>query len=288
MSVFACLLSLCALPVSLDLLNSMSLISGPLHDFCLSKFDASTHSSLNSALFCGKSPTSDDERRLFLESGLFHLLVVSGAHLSFLERLLQKFKCEALSRPILFGFALMSGWQPPVVRSFLEAALRPQIATCDGSIRLVLNSWLWCLALHPQWVLSPSLHLSMAARLSLIPAENKELRLALLVLAALSPLMLGWGIVSPFLALISVVLAPPSLALWLCLGVTEFFYPAGFSGLNRLNDAWNRLLLETGTLAPVVPRWRSSASIWASLYLLALILILHTRQVRRRQNAEPG
>lgn len=281
MSVFAVFLSAWALPESLSLLKHFAALSLSIHDFCLLKLSNSEHAALNSALFCGKTPESAALKKLYLESGLFHLLVVSGSHLSFLESGLRRLLGAKLARwlapPVLFAFALMSHWQPPVVRALLEALSR--LGRREPA-RHVLDSWLWCLALHPAWILSPSLLLSVTARFALTAKLQNEASRALLIFVLLLPLLAGWSVSNPWLALIGVVLAPPSLMLWCLIGVVELFVPSGFGWLTQMNRVWEALLAETGTLTPPVIKMTSHAPLWGPFYVVLIFIVLQMCRVR--------
>lgn len=286
MSIFAAFLASWALPESLSLLKNFAALSLSIHDFCLLKLSNSEHAALNSALFCGKTPESLAMKRLYIESGLFHLLVVSGSHLSFLEKVLQRLLGARLSKwlvpPVLFAFALMSNWQPPVVRAFFESMSR--LGRREPA-RHVFDSWLWCLALHPSWILSSSLLLSVTARLALVPKLQNEAQRALLIFALLLPLLAGWSVSNPWLALIGVVLAPPSLALWFLIGAVELVVPSGWGWLTEMNRVWEALLAEAGTLAPPVIKLTSHARLWGPFYVMLIFLSLHAWSVRAKRRA---
>jgi hypothetical protein len=284
MATFALLLSSHALPDSLNLLKLLAGFALSMHEFCLIKLSSSAHYDLNAALFCGRSPTSSELKRLYIESGLFHLLVVSGSHLTFLEMGLRKLLGARLAKivvpPLLLAFAFMSNWQPPVVRAFFEWAIRARASSAE---RRVLESWLWCLALQPQWILSSSLHLSVAARIALVPEVKNEVVRALMILLFLAPLLAGWTVSSPWLAVISLLLAPASLTLWFAIGVTELFYPPGWSVLTEMNRLWDLLLLQVGNLVPSVQKLSLGTRLWAPLYVGALLLVVHLWRIRERR-----
>ncbi|MFN7730125.1 MAG: ComEC/Rec2 family competence protein [Bdellovibrio sp.] len=290
MSTFALLLSSHALPDSLNLLKLLAGFAQSMHEICLIKLSSSAHYDVNAALFCGKSPTSHELRLLYIESGLFHLLVVSGSHLTFLEMALRKILGARLAKvlipPVLLVFAFMSNWQPPVVRAFFEWAMRPALRSRQSrqsTERRVLESWLWCLALQPQWILSSSLHLSVAARIALVPKVKNEVIRALVILIFLAPLLAGWTVSSPWLAVISLLLAPASLTLWFAIGVTELFYPAGWSVLTEMNRVWDLILLQVGTLVPSVQKLSLGTRLWSPLYVAALLIMAHLWRVRQQR-----
>ena len=130
------------------------------------------HESFIKAILCGIPIEKDSTwKKILIGSGLYHLVVVSGAHLIFVESLIFN-KIHFLKFPILFFFVLFTGLQPPLVRSFIFRLL----PLSHFAHLNVLVSHLLTLLLFPQWTVSLSLHLSTAASLGLavlIPQLSK-------------------------------------------------------------------------------------------------------------------
>ncbi len=152
---------------------------------------ASEHRELYSALICASTELSGAHRQLWVDVGLIHLLVVSGAHLHFLERWLE-FLPVRVRIGILGGYCWLTGFGAPVVRAWARRVLG-LIARSTGfsllqlefltvatlvllypswlSSRSFLMCWLCALALalprlFPRW---PNLSLSLACYLMLLP-----------------------------------------------------------------------------------------------------------------------
>jgi hypothetical protein len=110
--------------------------------------------------------TEGEARRLFLDTGLIHIMVVSGAHLIFLERLAFFFPQRA--RLILLGFyCWCTGFGAPVVKAFVrrcvERKLKPlgwSSVQCEAAA--VLLSLLSC----PHWLTSRSFLMSWMCALA--------------------------------------------------------------------------------------------------------------------------
>jgi len=123
-------------------------------------------------LFCGSNDIDGETKNLFLRTGLYHLLVVSGAHLILLERLLDRLLRERqrLKLAVFFLFALTCQLNPPILRALFGQGFRllskRQSLFLNDETRLLLAG-LWCLILFPQWLGSLSLLLSWAASLAL-------------------------------------------------------------------------------------------------------------------------
>lgn len=160
-------------------------------EYCQTWMPQTKHFGLYSALVCGQSVTDGSHRQLFIDTGLIHLLVVSGAHLHFMEGWLKWM--PARGRLWLLGFyCWLSGFGAPVVRAWLRRLCELLCRRFGGSplqielVTLVLivavsPGWLWsrsflmcwlcalaiCLPpLFPRW---PNLSLSLACYLLLFP-----------------------------------------------------------------------------------------------------------------------
>lgn len=241
---------------------------------------------MNAALVCGEALSRRDERDLLVRAGLYHLIVVSGTHLVLLDRLLQIALPRRLRflNPLFLGFfCLMSSWQAPVVRAWLQSCVRRK---SESETAAALNAWLLCLALHPQWIHSLSLHLSAAAGLALIPRRRTRTGASLQVLAFLFPLLAGWAPLHPSVSIIAVFLAPPSLCLWAFAALTEVVNHPGWSVWNHLWIEWERVLFEVAAWQG--PAWKMSLQNrqWGSFWVLLLWLGVHFFQIRERRPSE--
>jgi hypothetical protein len=199
-------------------LEKAKLAAKPTHDLCLRFFENSHERPVHQALVCGKSlshlnPYESTLKTTSIAVGIYHVLVVSGAHLTFLEKTLGRLKTPRwIIRLILFLFAMMAHWDPPVVRALFESLIRSH--SQRGWLNIFL-SYLFSLALHPQWIHSGSLHLSIAARSALELPVAGSLKQAFLASLFLWPLIHAWSPMQFTLILLSVLTAEVSLAIWL-------------------------------------------------------------------------
>lgn len=127
----------------------------------------SVHFELYSGLVCGTNLPASVDKQAFLDSGLIHLMVVSGAHLLFLEALLAKFS-PAVRLPILMFYCWLTGFGPPVVKAFTHRV-----------VELVLNSKHWrpaqveavavtlIILVCPAWIVSRSFQMSWMCSLAM-------------------------------------------------------------------------------------------------------------------------
>ena len=139
------------------------------------------HRELARGFICGASLQNSKEQWLFQQSGLIHLIVVSGGHLQILTSVL--LECSPLwlrrrSRAfhwilglILFAYCLMTGFQAPVVRalfsrlfSFLSTRWR---WNWDASKSQIAAAAL-VLTLFPEWIHSLSFYLSWLASIGFL------------------------------------------------------------------------------------------------------------------------
>jgi predicted membrane metal-binding protein len=177
----------------------------------------SEFSSLYMATVCGVNPPPSKIIWDFRNSGLYHLIVVSGAHLIFCSLILDKllwFRAGALKTSLkfifLFAYSLFSGLNPPVVRALVGLVL------FSGSERLKLNwsptvgtlfSGFVCLALFPAWWGSLSFMMSWSAAFALSTASGPFLKCVVVYIIMLIP-MSSLGLNSPLTIVSNWLLAP--------------------------------------------------------------------------------
>lgn len=274
------ILSWLSFPTSLDLLDFVANVSVPLHKVCQENWEATRHFATSSALMCGAGIEFEDWREPLVGAGIYHLVLFSGFHMGFLERLFRRHFGHG-SAWITVGlgfFALMSGWPGRVVRAFVRSGLRSR----DSNTRTVLlRSWLFCIALHPQWIHSLSLHLSAAAGLAFMAGSKSYFRASMKVFFVTAPLFAGWAPLHPWIPLAGILLTPIALVLWLTEAVVELFVPRGFDFLNRLDDGFRQGIFALDRLHPSWMPFKSGSNEWGWLYILALFFLLHLRDVAR-------
>ena len=277
------MLSYYAIPSSFYLLQILNEISRPLHDSCLQAFQGTAHFSINAALFCGEKIQDPEQRQLLVGAGLYHLVVVAGIHLNLLEKIARRLLPRPFQILIPFGlgfYALVCAWDPPVVRAWIQSLLRRPPTSRWSTL---FSSWFFCLALHPQWIHSLSLHLSVLAGLAFLSPHSTRLGQNLRVLLFHFPLLIGWTSLHPLIAVIGYFLTPFSLALWFTAGAFEYFWPRDFVFLNHLLDLWEVLLREANSLHPPFQKINLATSQWAWFFVALVFISLHSWNLLRAQ-----
>jgi predicted membrane metal-binding protein len=147
-------------------------LTAPLHTACVDHFQNRGYNEIYLGLICGESALSPRETALFKETGLYHLLVVSGSHFIFLGQILNGI-CKKRTKTkfaIFVFFAAVCQFNPPVMRalvSLILSALSKKYRLFWRPEQVALYSGLGCLVLFPEWLLSLSLLLSWLASLAL-------------------------------------------------------------------------------------------------------------------------
>jgi len=145
--------------------NSMEELSLQLQSWCSSRFEnqPTKIKEMNQALACGISMSNKSEwKALLLQTGLYHVVVVSGSHLVLLELALARLP-SSIFVVLAFILTLLTGIQPPLVRGLIQ---RLFLKHQQGPFQIACSYWL-CLAFFPAWLSSMSLALSTAASMGL-------------------------------------------------------------------------------------------------------------------------
>lgn len=150
--------------MTLEMLNYV-VQHGP--SVCLYSLPHGRHVELYAALVCGIPISASQEKQLFLDSGLIHILVVSGAHLLFLESLL--YWLPLRWRIAALGFyCWLTGFGAPVLKAFLrrivECWLRPK---GFSGLQMEAGAVLATLCFCPAWIFSRSLQMSWMCALAM-------------------------------------------------------------------------------------------------------------------------
>ena len=219
-----------------------------LHSICIQMVSDTTSGDIKAALICGhydRSPQFSD----FWFVGLAHLLVISGAHICYIESSIRKL-CLQLRCPqgfisllFLSLFALITNGSPPVMRalsSWFCRNLSLKYSLNWPSPFICLASGTICLCLKPEWWLSQSLILSWLATLFLsLPTRSFWLPLCLLY-TALIPFTWTWGYTPhPMSIVLNVLISPLFLGILLPLS----FLSVLLSPLESLySDLWSLFL----------------------------------------------
>ena len=150
-----------------------------LHHKCLSLLPQTKFPQVYEALVCGKRIENLDLREIFVTTGLLHIFVVSGMHLSGLRNVLSKMKMPFIFQVVLLAvYALGTSLNPPVVRawfSLIISFIREHFALNWNHTLSVWYVSLIVLLFFSHWYNSFSFLLSWSASLALALSKNKNL-----------------------------------------------------------------------------------------------------------------
>lgn len=141
-----------------------------VHEFCLSYMEWRKLPDIYRGLICGSSQIDTKTKQLFLQTGLYHLLVVSGSHLVLLDSYLEKtfsknFKIKWLALLLYCEMCLL---QAPILRALCSYSVVSLTHSWRLGLRTdqrVLAAGLMTLIVDPTLILSLSLQLSWMAAL---------------------------------------------------------------------------------------------------------------------------
>jgi competence protein ComEC len=151
----------------------------PLHNLCLHLAPNSNYQHWYQAIVCGQNLPASVEKSWFQQTGLIHVIVVSGSHLVFLDETLQLLRVPRILRIFLaILFSLVNQLQPPITRAlfqrfwnwFFWRQSRPLPAIHAQFLALITS-----LALFPNWWTSLSFIMSAVCSLGLtLPVRSKR------------------------------------------------------------------------------------------------------------------
>ncbi|MCB0350449.1 MAG: ComEC/Rec2 family competence protein [Bdellovibrionales bacterium] len=263
------------------------------HKICLSfSPPSSAYRELYSAIVCGADPELNDFGMDMRTIGLYHLMVVSGSHLIFLEQLLNHVttRLGRSGQLIIFitltFFAFCCSLLPPVTRALISFMLRKcsleQKLFWKGH-HIALLAGLFTLMVFPEWIKSLSFIMSWIASLLVSLPIQSELKKHFAVYLGLIPIFIGLQPQHPLTALVNWLLGP-------ILGVVLF--PASLlsfliSPLSYIVDPiWGGTLVLSHALAEYFKLPGSSFHIpllamW--IYLLSLHILIYNFLVTRNR-----
>ena len=226
---------------NLDVLSSLS---EQLHFWCIQRVDQShpAQADIYLALLCGKRLPAGDLRDVFTQAGLIHLMVVSGAHLIFLEKMWTQlphwpFKNVFIVLSLIL-YTLMAGLHPPVFRAlvsfFIYRFSKVFHLFWSPYWRIMLSGAL-SLMFNPAWITSISLQMSLIGALGFASSRYSKLLSCVLCYILLLPVLSQWTSLHPltagvnwiFYPLISVTLFPLSVLSFIfpfCYQITSYFW----------------------------------------------------------------
>ncbi len=194
----------------------LSSMAEELHFLCLKKLSwESSMTDIYKSLVCGKRLPEGQLKGLFIQGGLIHLTVVSGAHLLFLEKFWKKLPLPVFLKTygvfvILILYALISRMYPPVTRalfSFFLFRLSQSLKLFWSAGGITLLSGILCLIYQPRWADSFSLQLSLLASL-LYSLPTNSIKKCFFIYVFILPVVNRWQALHPLTVLLNWTLAP--------------------------------------------------------------------------------
>ena len=271
--------------VDIDSLSSL------FHSQCLSLVSfESRYRNVYEALLCGRRLPEGDLKSAFVKGGLIHLMVVSGAHLLFLEAAWRKIPLPPKVKTpslvfLLVVYALAARLHPPIMRALFAFFLFRLSQSCklfwSSNMRVHISGSL-CLIYRPAWVYSSSLPLSWLA--SLAQNHSSSLKRAFMSYLFILPIISRWQDLPPLTVIVNWLLAP-------LIGSLLFpmsFFGALFSPLRVVCDwLWGLVFLFLQAFKGLprsspLQEW-SLPSEWTWQYLALIFLLVHTVEAYRRQ-----
>ncbi len=228
-------------PFDLDFLFPLS---EQLHSWCIQRVYQSHPDQIDIylALLCGKRLPTGATRDVFTHLGLIHLMVVSGAHLIFLERMWSKlphwpFKNVFIAFTLIV-YTLMAGLHPPVFRALISFFLHRfsnMFQLFWSPYWRIMLSGVLSLIFNPSWVTSISLQLSLIGALGFVSSRYSKFLSCVLCYILILPVLSQWTSLHPlttgvnwiFYPIISVTLFPLSVLSFIfpfCYQITSYFW----------------------------------------------------------------
>lgn len=216
------LLSLSALLPEKLLLNLLAPLALKAHRFCQSQTPQNSDwKESYDAIVCGADLPRDEFSEILIVSGLYHLIVVSGSHLIFLDSLLRPFvmKLGRSSQLVIFSllliYAFLCNLCPPAVRALITLVLHRTNETHKlnwNPIYVTLISGLLNLAIFPSWWNSLSFQMSWVAALAISvtssASQGSPLRAHFIIYIMILPAILPLQMPHPASILFNWILGP--------------------------------------------------------------------------------
>jgi ComEC/Rec2-related protein len=143
-------------------------------------------------LVCGKNLEEGKVKASLKQTGLLHLLVVSGSHLIFISEVLILFLPASLRFVVLFFFTLMTGVQAPIFRALMQQLVnqfQKKFRLNYSPLQVCLFTAIICLVLEPSWLMSLSFQLSSLASFALCINNYKKIQTQFCVGILLTPVI---------------------------------------------------------------------------------------------------
>lgn len=288
----AILLTLFALlsPIALDFTAAVQKVVHPFQTFCLQRVRTYALPTTTEGIVCGSTDFSPEQRKDFLKTGVYHVLVVSGAHFLTLQRICSGLPAGLRFFPLLLFF-LISGGSAPALRAFihlcfnaLSTMYRLNWSWID---RLILSTTfimcLFCSLLRTKSLLLSVICATVFGAASHSPqlteklpsAVSKTLLVSLLagiVMASSSTTHpLGWFVGAALSPAFGVILFPLLLLNWILPDLNPWVLPL----MKKVDESLS-------FISDQIPNNVSGISVssqfsWAAVFIVLLILKIRTR-----------
>ena len=235
-----------------------------------------------SALVCGERLPEGILKKTFMSLGVIHLMVISGAHLIFIEKawnFLPRFRFKNTSLVFfLLLYAFSAGLNPPILRalfSFVMIQINKKWKLFWSPYTRVHISGLLCLLCQHTWVHSLSLQLSWVASLGMVNPRLSRWKSCILTYLLLLPLISSWSNFHPFSIVVNWLIAPLASCVLLPLSLLTLPFPF----LRLFTDVlWEWFLQLLYFLKPLTEHRGielapfSSFALWIYIALLFIVL----------------
>ena len=296
--IFICIpifVILCVNFVSLiSLIEPLSLL---LHKACLSRVQVmgGEWTMIYSALICGESLPEGKVKQAFVSAGVIHLMVISGSHLIFIEKLWKRLPLFPFKNILLFFFLILyagsSGLKPPVLRALFSLTLfyiSKRLKLFWSPYWRVQLSGLLCLVCQNSLFNSLSLQLSWIASMGMCRRDISRIKSCVITYILILPIISQWGGGHPLSILVNWLIAPLMVGLLLPLSMLTVICPF----LQRFTDGvWSPFIYLLNVFKPLMENnsvfWLptlSSFQIW--IYICFIFILFQTYFVYSRQKKQ--
>ena len=294
------MLPICFLLLVMFCVNSLSLFSiiEPvcrfLHEACTNRIHATEGqwTYIYATLICGEHFPDGEIKKTFVSVGVIHLMVISGAHLIFIERMWKclpvfPFKNIVLCL-FLVSYALSAGLKPPVLRalfSLLLFRIAKRFKMFWSPYWRVQMSGLLCLVFENSLLYSLSLQLSWIASTGMCRRDISRLKSCFVTYLFILPIISQWGGSHPLGILINWLVAPLAACVLLPLSMLILIIP----DLRVFTDyVWTQFICLLDLFKPFMENkgifWLpvfNSFQIW--IYICLIFILCQTHFIYSRQ-----
>ncbi len=276
---------------SMDLLLPLS---EHLNSWCLQRVYQSypAQADIYLALLCGKRLPAGELRNVFSQVGLIHLMVVSGAHLIFLEKMWTRLTCWPFKNLLimlsLILYTLMAGLHPPVFRalmSFFIYRFSNMFQLFWSSYWRIMLSGILSLMFHPGWISSISLQMSLIGALGFASSRYSKFLSCVLCYLLLLPVLSQWTSLHPLTAGVNWIFYPVISITLFPLSVFSFIFPFCYLITSYL---WLKLIQFLKLLQPFLEQTPfyiyPIEGHWIWLYIGLIFLVSQGVLICRRKN----